>query len=260
MVEQWGCLDLNDKLVSRLGRVVQEGPFAGAVLGPMAMSEHLGPYLLGVYESELDRAWSVVMEGAYPQILDIGAKFGYYAVGLARRFPAANVIAFDTDWWARRAVREMANANRVMNVQVRGFCDSSWLRRNLRAGAFLLSDCEGYEGELLAAEDVPHLRTATLIVETHEELVPGVKGRIMERLRGSHAVHAVDSGADRRASSRELGFISEKERRLANQEVRNPQTWLLCLPQDGPNASLQARAAALFHPAPARSTRGEREA
>lgn len=83
---------------------------------------------------------------------------------------------------------------------------------------------------------------------------------ILERLRGSHAVHAVGSGADRRSSSREFGFISEKERRLANQEVRDPQTWLLCLPKDGPNASLQARAAALFHPAPALPTRGEREA
>ena len=52
----------------------------------------------------------------FPQIVDVGAKFGYYAVGLARRYPAAAVVAYDVDWWARRACRRMAAANGVGNV------------------------------------------------------------------------------------------------------------------------------------------------
>src|SRR3954453_3847601 len=111
LVESWGCGELTRKLIERFGSAVREGPFAGLILTPMTRAEHLGPYLLGGYESELDGAWETVFRETYPQIVDVGAKFGYDGVGLPRRYPDATVVAFDTDPWARRAVREMAAAN-----------------------------------------------------------------------------------------------------------------------------------------------------
>src|SRR5689334_13278165 len=81
VAKSWGCEALNRTLVERLGPVVQDGPFAGLALTPMSHREHLAPFLLGVYESELDGAWGAVWRGAYPQIIDIGARFGYYAIG-----------------------------------------------------------------------------------------------------------------------------------------------------------------------------------
>ena len=108
LLKQWGCLEVNRALYEHLGDVVQEGPFQGLRLTTLTRSEQWGPYLLGTYESELDSAWEAVFTGSYRQIIDIGAKFGYYAVGLAKRFPSTDVIAVDTDPWARRAVREMA--------------------------------------------------------------------------------------------------------------------------------------------------------
>jgi hypothetical protein len=238
MVRSWGCTDLNQKLIAQLGNAVLEGPFAGMVLSPMTHAEHLGPYLLGVYESELDRAWEAVLRGAYSQVIDVGAKFGYYAVGLARRYPGVPVVAFDTDWWARKAVREMAAANGVSNVEVRGFCSPAWLARNLREGAFLISDCEGYEAELFGAA-APALRSATLIVETHDCFVPGVSDRLRASFGGTHTVHVLGDSGGRRVSSRSLEFLPEEQRQLANQEVRPPQLWLLCLPREGPNAALR---------------------
>ncbi|HIE92078.1 MAG TPA: hypothetical protein EYQ83_04125 [Acidobacteria bacterium] len=97
VIAQWGCGPLTRTLVERFGSVVQEGPFAGVALTPMTHAEQIGPFLLGAYESELDGAWDTVFRGTYSQIIDIGAKFGYYAVGLARKFPDAAIVAFDTD-------------------------------------------------------------------------------------------------------------------------------------------------------------------
>jgi hypothetical protein len=231
VVKNWGCVAINKKLIAHIGPTVQEGPFTGLQLSPMTWSEHLGPYLLGVYESELDRAWDVVFASGYPQVIDVGAKFGYYALGLAKRYPGASVVAFDTDWWARKAVREMARANNATRIEVRGFCDAAWLKANLLEGAFIISDCEGYEGELLGGPMFPQLQTATLVIETHDSIVPGVSRTIRDALQSTHAIETVCSDVARRASQRDLGFLSEPEQKLATMEVRPPQTWLLCLPK-----------------------------
>ncbi|HEX3314253.1 MAG TPA: hypothetical protein VHR72_05135, partial [Gemmataceae bacterium] len=137
VVKEWGCPELNRKLIERFGDRVQEGPFAGTILTAMAAAEQLGPFLLGVYESELDSAWEVIRRGNYAQVVDIGAKFGYYAVGMARWFPRTRVVTFDTDWWARDAVREMAKANGVSErIDIRGYCDRAWLVNELQEAAF----------------------------------------------------------------------------------------------------------------------------
>lgn len=244
LMKEWGCLEINDRLVERLGSAVLSGPFKGLELSPMARAEHAGPFLLGVYESELDPAWGSVFAGDYPQVIDVGAKFGFYAVGLALRYPKADVVAFDTDWWARRAVREMAAANRVENVRVLGFCDAAWLAAHLREGAFILSDCEGYEGELFGGPTtIPALATATLIVETHEMFAPGVYRRLRDKFAATHEVHEVGSEAVRRVSDLPLEFLDPAQRALANKEVRPDQVWLLCLPRSGPNGGLKPPAA-----------------
>ncbi len=244
LVQTWGLTDLNRRLVERLGRQVLEGPFAGLTLSPACEAEHLGPYLLGVYESELDGAWQTVLAGTYTQIIDVGAKFGFYAVGLARRFPDVPVIAFDPDPWARRAVAELAAANGVTTVSVKPFCSDEWLLSHLAPASLVVSDCEGYEGVLFSERALPALTQATLIIEAHPELVPGVTGTLQTRLSASHVVHTLGADAVRRESAQPLEFLSPNERQVANREVRGEQAWLLCLPRTGPNQALRFGAGA----------------
>ncbi len=238
VVDSWGCGRIARALVERFGNRVQEGPFAGLILTPMTHAEQLGPYLLGVYESELDGAWETVFRGSYTQIIDIGAKFGYYAIGLAKKYPDASVVAFDTDWWARDAVREMAAANGTANVEVKDFCSSGWLATHSQDAALIVSDCEGYEGTLFDGSIIPRLRSATLLIETHDALVAGISDRLRTALGETHAVQVYGREARRRPPNRSLEFLSESERQLAIQEVRPPQVWLLCLPKTGPNHAL----------------------
>ena len=116
---------------------------------------------------------ATILQGQYAQIIDVGAKFGYYAVGLAKKYPGTPVVAFDTDAWARRAVREMMAANGTGNVRVESFCSAEWLERHARENALIVSDCEGYEAALFGPGTASKLRAATLLIETHDCFVPG---------------------------------------------------------------------------------------
>jgi hypothetical protein len=238
VVAEWGGAAVAVKLLERFGTRVREGPFAGLALTPMSHAEQIGPYLLGVYESELDTAWAIVFRGKYRQVVDVGAKFGYYAVGLARRYPDVPVVAFDTDSWARRAIAEMAAANGTPNVVVKKFCTPAWLSEHAADTALILSDCEGYEDVLFEPRTVARLRSTTLIVETHDELTPGVTDRLCATFGSTHEVRRYDR-QPRRLASGNLEFLTAAERQFAEHEMRGPQAWLLCLPTTGPNASLR---------------------
>lgn len=231
VVANWGCGVINRKLVERFGSRVQEGPFAGMALSPMTHAEQIGPYLLGVYESELDPAWAIVFQKTYNQIIDVGAKFGYYAVGLAKRYPQASVVAFDTDWWARKAVAEMVAANATRNVEVKGFCTAEWLAQHTQDGAFIISDCEGYEGVLFGPDTIPRLGSTTFIIETHDCFVPGVSDQLKTAFEKTHTLQIFGHEAKRRGSTLPLDFLSKPEQQLAVQEVRPPQVWLLGTPK-----------------------------
>jgi hypothetical protein len=233
VVREWGCGPINQKLISHFGNSVVTGPFEDVVLTPMTHAEQIGPYLLGVYESELDDAWSTVFLGTYSQIIDVGAKFGFYAIGLARRYPHAEVFAFDTDWWARKAMREMSSANKTPNVKIMGFCSPAWVTTNIRENAFIISDCEGFESTLFSDEVIAKLGTATLIIETHDCSVPGVCQRLHNAFQKTHNVTTVTMTGRRRTFDGDLTFLgTDRERELASNEVRPDQTWLLCTPKN----------------------------
>jgi hypothetical protein len=102
----------------------------------------------------------------------------------------------------------------------------------------VLSDCEGYESALFTPSVVRALRTAVVLIETHDGMVPGVSDRLRAAFSATHAVREYGAPGSRRSSSRRLDFLSAAERQLARHEVRGPQRWLLCLPSSGPNGSL----------------------
>jgi hypothetical protein len=233
VIAGWGCGAVNDALIGRFGDRVLSGPFAGMALTPMTRQEQLGPYLLGTYEAELHPAWNRLLQGRYSQVIDVGAKFGYYAVGLALRFPETPVVAFDTDPWARRALREMIAENGVTNVNILKACDRGWLAANLRPGALILSDCEGYEGELFGSVTIPELVSATLVIETHETLAPGTIARLRTAIGATHDLEEILSDSSDRAVAVDLSFLDDRRRALATHEVRSEQLYLVGTPRRG---------------------------
>jgi hypothetical protein len=228
--EALGFAELNRKLVSMLGNEVVSGPFRGMILTPAARRENLGPFLLGTYELELHDWIEEVRGRSFAQMLDVGCRFGYYAVGLARLFPGTPMLAFDTDWWARRATREMARANDVANVEALGQCDPAWLDEHLRPGSLILSDCEGYERTLLCDATTSALDSATILVELHEVYAPGVSDAIRSRFAATHYIRSV-ANTERSDPPVDLGFLTLGEIRDALSENRAPQEWLFLTPR-----------------------------
>lgn len=231
LVERWGCTALNRKLIAKFGAKVLHGPFTGIVLMPETHKEHIAPHLLGLYEGELYPAWKTVFEGTFTQILDVGAKFGFYAVALARQFPKVPVLAFDTDPWARKAMREMNEGNGV-KVQVETFCDPAWLRTLLAENAFIFSDCEGYEATLFGGDPIPALKSATMLIEIHEQFSPGVTAMLREKFARSHDIAIINSRIDSPVALSELDALTPEERTMAICEYRDAdQSWMLLEPR-----------------------------
>jgi len=241
VVRAWGCGEIAEAIFSKLGDRVLEGPFAGIQLTPMTKQEHIAPFLFGTYESELDPAWDAVLAGSYDRVIDIGSKFGYYAVGLALRFPQAVVTAFDTDPWARRATHEMMRANGTANVRVEGYCDQANLVSSAGERTFVISDCEGYEAQLFDANVAASLHAAVMIIETHDCLVQGTRRKLTELLDHTHTVRTIGGDSRRRVFDKPLEFLSESQRELALNEIRPEQDWLICFPKVGANADLSKR-------------------
>jgi hypothetical protein len=231
LVKSWGCLELNRKIIQRFGNHVLHGPFSGMELSRETRREHLAPYLLGIYECELHPVWDSVFQMQFDQILDVGAKFGFYAVGLARRFPETPVLAFDTDPWARKATREMSSANGV-DVKVLGICCPEWMRRNLQKNTFILSDCEGYEATLFGSVEIPNFSSATMLIEMHEQFSPGVTRRIVSKYAGSHEIMTIPAGSTDAKLPPEMNCLTEAERQMAVNEYRTAcQSWILLKPK-----------------------------
>ena len=217
---EWGCSDLTARFLQEYGPVVRRGPCEGVVYVPAAYHRHLTPKLIGAYEEELHDVWNDVFDKQYAQVLDIGAADGCYAVGLALRYPRAEVVAFDTDPWAREISNAMAERNGVQNLIVLGACSHAWLQTNLREGSFLLSDCEGFEDQLLDPTAVPVLRSCDLLVELHESSVPGVIDRMKDRFSLSHNLTFITTRDSKPSDYPEISHWSPEDQALALSDLR----------------------------------------
>ena len=154
------------------------------------------PRLLGVYELELHEVMFQCIGSKLPfdLFVDIGAAEGYYAVGLARYSSIPRVIAYESDATGQRIIREASRLNGVEErIEVKGFCDSQSLRESLFTAErpLILCDIEGAEANLLEPESVPQLLKATILVELHEQFVPGVGKILKERFENTHDIREV---------------------------------------------------------------------
>jgi len=176
-------------------RVVAGGPFRGMVYARHAADKALLPRLLGTYECELHPAVEDLCTRRPDRIAIAGAAEGYYAVGLARRLPSAMVFAYDGFRWARYLLRQMAARNQVTDhVRIGGFVTPAELEQVLQPAErpALVCDVDGYEATLVDPVAVPTLRRATILLELHDHLVPGVTAEMYRRFQATHAIRKID--------------------------------------------------------------------
>lgn len=169
-------------------RTVLAGPFAGLRYPNSGVNGY--PLLLGSFEQCLVPVLEDIIHDPPPVVIVVGAGYGYYALGFARRCPATRVIAYEMDPTRVDIIRKYTRLNRLEGrIDARAVrCTAADLRRDLAAEphSFILMDVEGNEDNLLDPDAVPALRETEIIVELHDVYVPGVTARIQQRFAMSH--------------------------------------------------------------------------
>ena len=226
--------DLDQLLLLTVGPCVQAGPFAGMEYLTHACGSVLAAKLLGTYESELHATIELLCQRSFPRVWVVGSGEGYYAVGLLRRMPEAQVWAFDTAADARVAILDLAMLNDVADrIAIGSHCRVEIIKRTAPEPGLIVCDIEGAEKEWLGDADPNGLRHCHLLVEVHDE--PGHRetlDRLRQNFSETHAVHVID------AQPRDLSEIhwpkilaAPELRKLAVDEGRWRGTrWLLATP------------------------------
>jgi hypothetical protein len=182
---------LTREFVTWHGLQVSGGPFAGLTY-PDASATSLIPKLLGVYERELHGAVEAAIRAGPELIVNVGAADGYYAVGLARRCPAAAVRAYEADPGQRALLARVAAANGV-EPAIAGAAGPRELASLPPGRTLLVIDCEGCEAALLRPDELEFLREATVIAELHDFVEPG--DPVVARFTATHEVRIVPTAS-----------------------------------------------------------------
>jgi hypothetical protein len=224
-------------LLERLGRPSQvaSGPFQGMRLSRSVWG-HLAPKILGTYELELWPSVEQFCRRPLDAVVNIGAAEGYYAIGFARRVPTARVVCYEIDQQSIHLLRVHARSNDVLRrVEIARTCTPEGLNATLAKykNALVVCDCEGDERVLLDPVKVPSLRSAAVLVETHDFLVPAVHQELITRFTPSHSVEVVQ-GRPRVVSDLPGAFsLSEEEALEAMAEHRPADArWIVLEPTD----------------------------
>jgi hypothetical protein len=215
--------------------VVMQGPFKGMHYLRRAYFGLVLPKVMGTYEMEL---WTVIEAICAMQsdcIVDLGAAEGYYAIGLAVRNPQAKIIAFELYRPVWPLIRRLARLNGVEanRIEIRGAATSQSLDASLRGARkpVVVSDIEGFEDDVLDPGRAETLRRATLLIEIHENIRPGVTQRICDRFAATHTLEVVNlrprTQADLPAGIR----LSGVDLRQATDERRAKAQWLFFQPR-----------------------------
>jgi hypothetical protein len=170
--------------------MVASGPFAGLRLAPHPFL----PHLLGTYERELHGALDTLARRAWRTVVNVGGGNGFYIAGLGRRIADAQLIVFELTAEARAVIAETVERNGLSaRTTILGAAEPANLAEACASGDGLLvvMDVEGAERELADPVRVPGLRKATLLIETHDLLVPGCRDAITARFGGTHAITAI---------------------------------------------------------------------
>jgi len=235
---RWGLARL---LMSRSrGRVVH-GPFRGMVLSDSPYPGRLLRLLLGTHELELHQAIERLVAAGFRTIINCGAARGYYAVGFALRCPQAQVIAFEALADMQADIARAARANGVdTRIALRGICNPTTLQdalSNAVPPVLVFADIEGDELATFDNDVVTCLARASVLIETHDERVPGTTEQLLKRFATTHRSE-VYSPRDRTRDAVPPALASRLWRALSwlvvwvMQETRPAsQRWLLFTPR-----------------------------
>jgi hypothetical protein len=228
VLAKWRSEVITNTLEARSGQAVLSGPFKGMDYVVRASEGARAARMLGSYEASLAPVIEEIIKRRYDLVIDVGSAEGYYAVGLARRMPQAQIWARDANPKAQELCRALAMANDVADrVQIGGLMAHEDFEICRRQKSLVLCDIEGAEEDLLDPVKAPGLLSADILVETHDTFHPGLSQKIAERFKASHHLRLIGRKLDDSALPAWMEQLSDLDRLIALWEWRGgPTPWL----------------------------------
>lgn len=235
LLSKWRSQVLANTYVARQGVTVSQGPFAGMEYLSASTEGALISRLIGCYEAELHPHFDAIVAEGLDDVIDVGCAEGYYAVGLARRYPHLTVHARDISDAARTACAALAAKNGVSDrVKVGGEFAPADFQAFAGRRVLVLVDAEGAEVDILRPDLAPALSGMKLIVETHDVFRPGALAAMVERFTPTHDILRVDAAPKTYEQPDWLAELSHLDQVLAAWEWRaRPTPWLVMRPRAG---------------------------
>jgi hypothetical protein len=175
---------------------VLQGPFKGMKYLPSSVGSWILAKYLGTYEKELWVAIENICQHHCDVFVDVGSAEGYYAIGMTIRLMPERTHCFDINPRAHRLLGRIAKRNQL-SEKIKKHLDCSVVNFEKvlhdATRPVVIMDCEGSEDELLDPQSAPSLLKATILVELHESLRPGITQRIEHRFSKTHRVERLQS-------------------------------------------------------------------
>ncbi len=225
---KWRSELISNTVANRSGTVVLSGPFKGMDYGVRASEGSRAARLIGAYEASLAPVIELIVARGYDLVIDVGSAEGYYAVGLARRMPAAKVLARDENPKAQRLCAALAALNGVgARVEIGGRMEHADFDICKTARTVVICDIEGAEADLLDPARAPGLLAADILVEAHDCITPGLTKLIAQRFMATHSVQVIGRKLNDSGLPDWMESLSDLDRLIALWEWRTgPTPWL----------------------------------
>ncbi len=208
---------------------VASGPFQGMRYVHRSVGSGLRPKLLGTYEKELWPAIEEIGGRGYKVIANVGAAEGYYAVGLARLLPDAQVVCFETQTKEHQLLLKLAALNGVENqITMHALCTPELLQQTLAKASptLIVCDIDGGEYALLDPARVPALGTSDILLEIHDFEHTSAPDQLRALFENTHDIEVI-LGRERTLADWPLKLNFSPEEKLASLAEGRPdlQDW-----------------------------------
>ncbi|HBJ33235.1 MAG TPA: hypothetical protein DDZ51_00430 [Planctomycetaceae bacterium] len=173
---------------------VKAGPFKGlSYPANFDLRGDLPARLSGGYEAELHHSLERLFERHYERIITVGIGDGYYTAGCAKKFPNAEIFAFDISPTARTCCRQLCEHNGLANrLQIRE--DFFWhdFKPLSEVAGLMLVDAGGHEAMMFqGTHGLGLLKNWDMIIEVHDAVNPGLTHELTRRLKKSHSTELI---------------------------------------------------------------------
>lgn len=182
-----------DNLMSPYDSVLT-GPFQGMKYISASVGSKLYPKIQGIYEKELQNLIVDILALKYQSLINVGAAEGYFAVGFALKDQGINVLAYEMDETGRQKIQELSSLNGVSDrITIKGECTLNEMKEQVMPADLIVMDVEGAEEILLDPINCSQLYDCDILVEMHENRVPGVESKIRERFSETHHIEEYEA-------------------------------------------------------------------